>query len=409
MTDAQRVELHAGRWGLYTALADIRARRRHDPAGALDLLEHGRAINITERLESGSSVRPLSSTELRSRLWSGTATIVFATLPSRTLVWVMDVTGLQFFVVDQKEDSLAADVRALREAIEHRENARARESSARLFESLLGPARARLLAATRLILVPDGPLHEVPFGALWDREARAFLVERSSVLVAPSAGFAIVGRRGVPLLERRNGLALVVGNPNRGSDAENLPSLKGAEEEAVAIGDLYPNRVVLRGAQATAARFVEEMRRAAVVHFAGHALVNHVRPELSSLLMAPGASGHPGTFFAGDLDGVRLSHTQLVVLAACETAQGAVAKGEGVLGLVRSFLGAGVPSVVATLWRIDDRASAPLFEAMHAAWLRGLDAPDAVREAQLKMLRDGRSPAAIADWAAPVVAGRSVQ
>jgi CHAT domain-containing protein len=83
-----------------------------------------------------------------------------------------------------------------------------------------------------------------------------------------------------------------------------------------------------------------------------------------------------------------------------------VAKGEGVLGLVRGFLGAGAPSVVATLWRIDDRSSTVLFEKVHTGWARGLDPAEALREAQLALLDDRNSATGTADWAAAVAVGR---
>jgi CHAT domain-containing protein len=409
-SDAQRVELHSARWDLYSALAELRVQQQHDPTGALELLEQGRGVNLGERVapRSGQAEPPIVA--LGSRLPRGTLALVYATLPARTYLWALDTTGVQYFSIEHSLEDIDGKVRAYRDAIQDRDDAaRCVELSSQLFDLLLGPVRSQLRHASRLVVVPDGPLHDIPFGSLRDRVSGAFVIERASVLVTPSLRFALGAGTGPRLLAGGDAAALVVGNPARRPEDANLPSLPGSAREAELVSDRYPRHVFLSGADATRDRFLAAVPAASVVHFAGHAVANRDRPELSRLVLAPAPGDALGALFVYELEGVRLPRTRLVVLAACETARGAAVKGEGVLGLVRGFLGAGVPAVVATLWHIDDRLSPPLFQAFHASWARGHDAPAALREAQLALLRDRSLHASIADWAAPIVVGRDIR
>jgi CHAT domain-containing protein len=190
------------------------------------------------------------------------------------------------------------------------------------------------------------------------------------------------------------------------SDAPLQP-LPGAEAEAGAIARLYGHHIRLTGPEVTRDRFLSELPASDVLHFAGHAQPNRQRPELSRLYLAPSPSDPSGDLFARDIEELSLKRTRLVVLAACESALGSAVRGEGVLGLARGFLYAGVPQVVATLWRIDDRASVALFEAFHSNVARGLEPPDALRAAQLAVMHAGSAAIPVADWAAPIVIGRS--
>jgi CHAT domain-containing protein len=135
------------------------------------------------------------------------------------------------------------------------------------------------------------------------------------------------------------------------------------------------------------------------VHFAGHAIADPERPEVSRLLLAPDDEDTLGALFAGDIDRLRLPNLELVVLAACETAAGRLARGTGVMSLARAFLYAGAHSVVATLWPIDDKESGSLFLAFHRQWIGGLAPAQALRAAQLEALHAGHAPR---EWAAVV-------
>ena len=148
------------------------------------------------------------------------------------------------------------------------------------------------------------------------------------------------------------------------------------------------------------------MTGARVTHFAGHAVDNRANPSFSSLLLTPAGAEDNGALRAEEIAVMKLQTMRLVVLAACDTAEGPVSPGEGLHSLARSFLEAGVPNVVATLWQIDDEPSAALFERFHAEYALDRDPARALRAAQVALLRSGNpalsNPRA---WAGVVVMG----
>jgi CHAT domain-containing protein len=145
------------------------------------------------------------------------------------------------------------------------------------------------------------------------------------------------------------------------------------------------------------------------VHLATHATLNSTHPELSSVIFSlVDDAGNPkdGFLRLHDVYGLRLP-AELVVLSACQTAIGKDIRGEGLIGLTRGFMYAGASRVVATLWRVDDEATA----AMMLEFYRGLfsaeklTAPAALRQAQLKIrsMPRWRSPYY---WAGFVIQGK---
>ena len=138
-----------------------------------------------------------------------------------------------------------------------------------------------------------------------------------------------------------------------------LPDLAGAEAEAHEIATLYPRTRLLTGPSATKENFLDRLGGQHVVHFAGHAISNDSFPGLSRLLFAATSEGSSGSLFAHEIATRNLSSVRIVVLAGCRTSSGLIRRGEGVMSLARPFLAAGVPTVLATLWDVNDRTSRP--------------------------------------------------
>jgi CHAT domain-containing protein/tetratricopeptide (TPR) repeat protein len=140
-----------------------------------------------------------------------------------------------------------------------------------------------------------------------------------------------------------------------------------------------------------------QLSQYAILHFATHGLINNQHPELSGIVLSlVDEKGHPQNGFLRLYDIYNLKlRADLVVLSACQTALGKDIKGEGLVGLTRGFMYAGVPRVVATLWQIYDRATAEFMSRFYEAMLRdGLKPAAALRTAQISMFRDKR-------WQAP--------
>jgi CHAT domain-containing protein len=284
--------------------------------------------------------------------------------------------------------------------------------------ALLDPALAGLdSGVTRLVVVPDGPLHRVPFDALRMAAGR-YVVERFGVSLAPSAGVAAaLWRRPRPDPNAPVRL-LAMGDPAFGSapgtvrgtaddgrsafdSAGTLPRLKASGAEARAVARYAAAADVRLGEEASAA-FLEQAPLGAyrVIHLATHAIVDDRAIGRSAIALAAG-DGESGILLPGDLAALDLD-ADLVVLSACRTAGGVVLDGEGVQGLTAPLLQAGARAVVATGWRIDDRRTVRFVLDFYDALARGLTVGDALHDAKLTALHHGAPPA---EWAAFTVVG----
>ncbi|MBD2554563.1 tetratricopeptide repeat protein [Limnothrix sp. FACHB-708] len=247
---------------------------------------------------------------------------------------------------------------------------------------------------SKLIIIPHRELAVVPFAALRD-ESGKFLIDRHTLAFAPSVSvLAEAARRP----QTSNGPALVVGNPNPMPD--NLNPLQGAEAEARAIAQIL-NATPLIGAQATESQVKERIDRAGLLHFATHGVVPRtVDGGLESwLALVPGGNEDGRLTIAEIFD--RNLQARLAVLSACDTGRGTVS-GEGVIGLARAFLKAGVPTVVASLWKVPDEPTALMMQAFYAERAAGSDPAVALRSAMLQVREQYPGPQ---NWAAFVAIG----
>jgi CHAT domain-containing protein len=268
---------------------------------------------------------------------------------------------------------------------------------------------------TRLVIVPDGPLHRLPWDALRLADGR-HLVERYSVSVAPSAAVvAALWRRpreaggdARPMRLLAFGDPTFAGAGDRRANAEpanddadvfrsafdatgGLPRLQASAREIQLVAGYSPEAEVrLRGAASAAYLKRADLARFRILHFATHALVDESTVARTALALAPG-DGESGFVSPGELAALRLD-ADLVVLSACRTARGVVVEGEGVLGLTSPLLQAGARSVVATSWRIRDQASVTFVKAFYDALARDLPVSDALRAAKLDALARGTRP-----------------
>jgi CHAT domain-containing protein len=201
---------------------------------------------------------------------------------------------------------------------------------------------------------------------------------------------------------------LAVGNPKFNRDRfPLLENLEDAENEAIESAALYPQRIVLNGAEATEADVVASLKRCDVAHLAVHCLVEEKSPWLAALVLAGsnqerGSTGQSSVLSARSVDdgmlylnevyGFTLPRTRLVVLSACQSGLGQYYRGEGIVSLVRPFLALRVPMVVASLWAINSQATSSLMVDFHRnrkATSGTMEASDALRLAQIKMAESG--------------------
>ena len=279
-----------------------------------------------------------------------------------------------------------------------------------LFDLLVAEGLPTLESA-RLVVIPDGALHALPFDVLQVTPAAAgtpwsqrdLLIDRIAVSRAPSLRVAC-------LLEERGahrGLARWSGVAAPGGDDRPLPAVQH-EVEAIetllgpAIAD--PARILIGpAATPTAVRRVSAVS-ADVLHLACHATAHDDDPELSAVQLSPPAAGpeEEGMWRAHEIAQHRTGH-RVVILSACETGVGPVSA-EGVLALSRAFLNAGATSVIASLWPVADDTTAQLMPVLHQQLLGGASPGAALRATQLAAL-DARGSAHPSGWAAFCVTG----
>ena len=312
-------------------------------------------------------------------------------------------------------DSLVGDVSRLLALLEGGDDPQALERS--LGAALLDSALRELSpSVTRLVIVPDGALHRVPWDVLRLPNGQ-YAAERFAIGVAPSATVAATlwRTRRVPVEAVR---LLAFGDPAfpastpAASEGETyrsafdatggLPRLPESAREARLVARFAKDAEVRLGKDATA-DYLERTSLAPfqVVHFATHAVVDDRVATRTALALAPGGADDDGFVGPAQLAALRLN-AALVVLSACRSAGGVVVDGEGVQGLTAPLLAAGARVVVATSWRISDRGTVPLVEAFYAAMARGRSVGDALRAAKLEAIRRGAPPR---DWAAFTAVG----
>ncbi len=312
-----------------------------------------------------------------------------------------------------------------------------------LYATLLKPAEEQIGASRRLLILPDGPLHALPFAALLRRgtfAAESYLVEWKPIHVAQSA---TVYRQ---LTQRRRdgsegaGSFVAFGDPRyprslsagdrRAAPADgelrsvvergtfDWQALPYTRSEVEAIADLFPQEQVrtFLGTEALEERIKSLDRETRILHLAAHAFTDQELPSSSFVaLTIPDevvAGERPTALDNGLLqvweifERVRID-ADLVVLSACESGLGQELGGEGLIGLTRAFQYAGARSVVASLWSVADQTTAELMVHFYRHLRSGLPKDEALRAAQLELIRapievvDGQGQAVQKDASAP--------
>jgi len=266
-----------------------------------------------------------------------------------------------------------------------------------------------------VFLIPDGPLHELPFAALRDREASEPLGARLRIDVVPSASLWLRWRT-----TRRPdapGAVMALADPEisltgtveafRGAEpwAEGQASsaLPHARDEATAVAKaIGGNSRVLVGPEASEeALKTSKPQNYRVLHFAAHAVVDDSRPERSAVLLAPGSDDQDGLLQVDEIAALKLNG-QIVILSACRGASGLHVEGEGILGLSRAFLAAGARAVLANRWPYRDDDAAVMTTAIAREVGRGESIGDALTLARRDRVVAGAPAAA---WAGVTLIG----
>ncbi|HWM91814.1 MAG TPA: CHAT domain-containing tetratricopeptide repeat protein [Thermoanaerobaculia bacterium] len=364
--------------------------------------------------------QPMRAGEVARELDAGMKILAYQVGETATHVFVLSEDGrvAASRLLAGRAD-LQREVQRFRAATENRlfvGDRSALEPLRRLYRSVLQPVEPLLDGASRLLILPDGPLHAVPWAALvrelssQDPTGRSwqFLVEwkpfsvalsatvwselkRSRGRVAPGDRVLPIAAFGDPVLRPAppdpEPLSLA-GAVRRGLD---LPPLPFSRHEVESIAQLFPGQVAaFLGPEATEERAKSLPRGTRIVHFATHGIANERLPMSSGLVLTtPNRKGEnieDGFLQAWEIfERVRLD-ADLVVLSACDSGRGKELGGEGLLSLTRAFQFAGARAVVASLWQVSDKGSADLMIRFYRHLRNGEPAADALRQAQLEIV-----------------------
>jgi len=254
--------------------------------------------------------------------------------------------------------------------------------SRRLYDYIIRPVEKDFSPTSdRIYVVYDRQHPRIPYQVLHDGER--YLAEKYALVYAPS--MSVLAK----CMERRRpaGQKLVaLGNPDLGNPDF---ALAYAEDEVKKLAEIYPDARILTGAEASEAAVQLLAPDADVLHLACHGVIDEDDPMKSHLRLAPDKT-NDGYLTADEIMDMNLQ-CSLVTLSACDTGRGRILMGGDILGLTRAWIYAGTPSVLASLWKVDDRATSQLMTAFYEN-LKTHDKAKALQLAQLDMIKQGLSP-----------------
>ena len=397
--------------------------------------------------------QPLTAQEIQQALDKDTILLEYALGEERSYLWMVTQTSVKSFELP-KRSVVEAQARRAYDLLVSKTDALYPEALTSLSRTLLGPV-ADQLGRKRLLIVGEGALQYVPFGALPEPTLRQQpsitgaskasnkyqpLIVEHEVVTLPSASVVVLMRRETYAREAapkrlavladpvfatddqrvkssiksqqadgRDGGEQAVSHISLASDIErsandlsidNFDRLPVSRREAELITALLPKGQSFKALDFDASRAAAtspELGRYQIVHFATHSLLNNQHPELSGIVLSlVDAKGQPQNGFLRlhEIYNLKLE-ADLVVLSSCQTALGKEIKGEGLVGLTRGFMYAGAPRVVASLWKVSDSATAELMQRFYRNMLGARLRPAAaLRSAQVSMWKEKQ-------WAAP--------
>lgn len=354
-------------------------------AQALEVAESCRARLLAEKLGlERMAIRPATAGDFRATARAARAVLLSYWLaPRRSFLWVVTPDTVQSFSLPpEKEISrlVEAYTNILLQVRDPIETLNA--TGLRLFEALVAPARKLVGPGAKVIVVPDGPLHELNFETLLvSGEPPRYWIEEATVAVAPS--LAVLQPASSSAGQGRR--LLLLGNPV--SPGPEYPALPGSEVEIATIQDLFgaQAKTIVTGPQAHPGAYREaNPGRFALIHFSAHAVANRESPLDSAVILSRKEDSYK--LYARDVAALPL-HADLVTISACRSAGARAYSGEGLVGFTWAFLQAGARNVIAGLWDVSDRSTSELMANLYSQMATGLGPAEALRAAKLALLR----------------------
>ena len=373
-----------------TVADELRERLKHAEETYRDLL--GRIGSEDGNLLSLIAVSGVDSTALQRLLDENTTLFDYFATAGGLYVWAIHRGQVHMERIDLPREKLRALVFSFLAAIRDKDKRKTEIFSRKAYDLLLKPV-IPFVSGERIGFIPDDALVYLPFAAMSYRGR--FLAEGFPIFHLPEAGLLeqVLGET------RTAGLRILAfGNPDLENEALNLHH---AVLEVDRIRKRIGGTIVLLREQATEEKAEEMPSDYDILHFAVRGQFFPEETLNSGLLLTPGA-GQDGRLTVREIFGLRFQG-RAVVLSGCDPMPEKDPEGKGLTSLQRAFLRTGSPSVVSTLWLVDDRAAAHLLDLFYRQLGKREPLADALRAAQLHLIREGYPPYV---WAAFVLTGK---
>ena len=331
-------------------------------------------------------VEPLSLKEIQQLLNPETTLLSYLVTPETTLAFIITHNSFECVELPVSEHVLETAIANARTyGLPSAPPPKALED---LYSKLIEPLKAHL--STQLIgIIPHGVLHYLPFAALTD--GQRYVSDDYTVFSLPSASVLQFLQN-----KQKSGESDKFPSWEGGFPSENLgvgtilamangqvePPLPYVDQEVKAIAKHHKTDLLI-GKEATEATLLERVGTFSMLHLAAHGELNTTSPLFSHILLSPDEE-NDGKLEVHEVYGLSLQQANLVVLSACETHLGKQSRGDDIIGLTRAFMYAGTPSVIASLWKVDDRATSDLMAIFYTYLKRGKSKAEALRIAQIK-------------------------
>lgn len=393
---------------------DVRIKIKETRKGIAEIGD--KIKRISPEYASMISIFPSTLKDIQGSLSSDEALVEYYTGPYTAYAWVVTADGLSCVSISQKGDEIDKMITSLRDLLQSgggkQDEEKIREALSKTYSALFRPLEEKLKGKSRLVIVPHGNLHYLPFAALIDGDGK-YLVEKYSLLMEPSSSSMVFLRKRADK-PSGNLLGFALGNTQLSKKAktpqtEAIPSefregfapLPGTGEEMAEIEKAMKEKNIKAEVyfeeKFTVDAVEKSVNNAGIIHFATHGFLSGAdRGQFSGLVTAD------GFIYVMDIYNWRLN-SNLVVLSACQTGLGKLTGGDEVVGLSRAFIQAGADNLLSTLWNVQDKTTRDLMTNFYKNMLAGQIKTDALRNAQLKLLKENADPRL---WSPFVLSGR---
>jgi len=338
-------------------------------------------------------VNPLTLDKVRSVLGEEIIFLDYYITGDRILVWIIEQEGIKTKEISIKDINLSKKIEEARKVFTATEGDY-QKICEELYQILFAPVKALVGNKTTIGIIPHRSLFYLPFQAL--RGEEGFLVDKYNLFYVPSASVY-----SYCLSKNKENKESYLGFGNPSFEGEDLPPLPLSAEEVKIVAPIFSFNDVFIDKEATETKFKEICSNFDIIHLSTHGLADDQRPLFSVICLAKDEQ-NDGEVRAYEVFSLNLK-ANLVALGACETGLGKLSEAEGLVGLVRSFLYAGTPTVIASLWSVFDRPTMELFIKFFRYWKQeGISKVEALGRAQRELAEEYGLPV---EWAGFILIG----